>query len=71
MASVSIWPKNFVKELRSRGIRAEHVMGIFTLDEPGAWRYRSDEDEEFDEYEVNHDWSECGGKNIGYIRRSI
>jgi len=54
--------EEMVKELRSRGIRAEHVMGIFTLDEPGAWRYRSDEDEEFDEYEVNHDWVSVEGK---------
>jgi len=54
--------QELVKELRSRGIRAEHVMGIFTLDEPGAWRYRSDEDEEFDEYEVNHDWVSVEGK---------
>jgi hypothetical protein len=37
-------------------------MGIFTLDEPGAWKYRSEEDEEFDEYQVNHDWVNVEGK---------
>ena len=37
-------------------------MGIFTLDEPGAWKYRSDEDENLDEYQVNHDWVNVEGK---------
>lgn len=54
--------KELVKELSDRGIRANHVMGIFTLDEPGAWKYRSDEDEELDEYQVNHDWINVEGK---------
>lgn len=51
-----------LKVLRDRGIIANHAMGIFTLDEPGAWKYRSDEDEELDEYEVNHDWINVEGK---------
>lgn len=54
--------QELVKALKERGIRANHVMGIFTLDEPFAWKYRSDEDEDFDEYEVNHDWINVEGK---------
>lgn len=50
------------KALNGRGVRANHVMGIFTLDEPGAWKYRSDEDEDLDEYQVNHDWVNIEGK---------
>lgn len=54
--------KDLLSALTEKGIRASHVMGIFTLDEPGAWKYRSDEDEDFDEYEVNHDWISVEGK---------
>lgn len=50
------------KALAKKGIRANHVMGIFTLDEPGAWKYRSNEDEDLDEYSVNHDWVNVEGK---------
>jgi hypothetical protein len=50
------------KALNEKGIRANHVMGIFELDEPGAWKYRSDEDEDLDEYQVNHDWISVEGK---------
>jgi hypothetical protein len=51
-----------MEELMEKGIRANHVMGIFTLDEPGAWKYRSEEDESLDEYSVNHDWVSVEGK---------
>lgn len=54
--------QELVKALKEKEIRANHVMGIFTLDEPGAWKYRSDEDEDFDDYEVNHDWVSVEGK---------
>lgn len=54
--------KDLLAALTEKGIRANHVMGIFTLDEPGAWRYRSDEDEDLDEYQVNHDWISVEGK---------
>jgi hypothetical protein len=54
--------QELTKALVERGIRANHVMGIFTLDEPGAWKYRSNEDEDLDEYSVNHDWVNVEGK---------
>jgi hypothetical protein len=54
--------QELVSDLNKKGIRSNHVMGIFTLDEPGAWKYRSEEDEEFDEYQVNHDWVNVEGK---------
>lgn len=54
--------EKLVAALKAEKIRAEHVMGIFTLDKPYAWKYRSDEDEDFDDYEVNHDWVNVEGK---------
>lgn len=54
--------KELANALNSKGIRANHVMGIFTLDSPGAWKYRSDEDEDLDDYQVNHDWINVEGK---------
>jgi len=54
--------RSLMEELMEKGIRANHVMGIFTLDEPGAWKYRSEEDESLDEYSVNHDWVSVEGK---------
>lgn len=54
--------EELLKVLIEQGIRANHVMGIFTLDEPGAWKYRSDEDDDLDEYSVNHDWINVEGK---------
>lgn len=51
------------KALKESDIRAEHVMGNFHLDEPGAFEYLSPEDEEAnDEYIVNHDWVSVEGK---------
>lgn len=54
--------RELITALSDKGIRANHVMGIFTLDEPGAFHYRSDEDEELDDYSVNHDWISVEGK---------
>ena len=62
MAHLSEEMEELVSDLNKKGIRSNHVMGIFTLDEPGAWKYRSEEDEEFDEYQVNHDWVNVEGK---------
>lgn len=71
--------KELAAVLNEKGIRSNHVMGIFTLDEPGAWKYRSDEDAEFDEYQVNHDWVNVEGKILDisadqfkkYVNRDI
>lgn len=71
--------RSLMEELMKNGIRANHVMGIFTLDEPGAWKYRSDEDEDLDEYSVNHDWISVEGKILDisadqfrkYVHKSI
>jgi len=55
--------KELTKELKNVGIRAEHVLGNFNLDEPGAFTYISPEDEDSsDEYSVNHDWVSVEGK---------
>jgi len=55
--------KELAKALNNAGIRAEHVMGNFHLDAPGAFEYLSPEDEEGgDEYIVSHDWVNVEGK---------
>ena len=52
-----------VKELKNAGIRAQHVMGNFKLDEPAAYKYISPEDEDYaDDYDVAHDWATVEGK---------
>ena len=54
---------DLIKQLRAADIHCEHAMGIFYLDEPGAFDYINPEDEEnSDEYEVNHDWVSIEGK---------
>ena len=55
--------KELAASLKKAGIRANHVMGNFHLDEPGAYDYMSPEDEEGqDDYIVNHDWVTVEGK---------
>lgn len=50
-------------DLKKAGIRADHVMGNFHLDEPGAYEYLAPEDAEAnDDYIVNHDWVTVEGK---------
>jgi len=52
-----------VRELKRIGVRSSHVIGNFHLDEPAAFEYVSDEDEENqDDYAVNHDWVNIEGK---------
>lgn len=51
------------KALKDAGIRAQHVMGNFHLDEPAAYKYMSPEEEEsFDDCAVSHDWVTVEGK---------
>lgn len=56
--------RDLMKALSAAGIRANHVIGNFHLDEPAAFEYISPDDAEdgADEYAVNHDWVEVGGK---------
>lgn len=63
VGACEIMSADLVKELSKRGISARHVVGIFRLDEPDARKYIDcDCDEGRDEYEVEHDWVEVGGK---------
>lgn len=55
--------KALVDELKKVGIRADHVVGNFHLDEPGAYEYLAPADDEAnDDYIVNHDWVTVEGK---------
>lgn len=56
--------RDLLKALLDAGMRASHVMGNFHLDEPAAFEYICPDDVEdgSDEYAVNHDWIEIGGK---------
>jgi hypothetical protein len=54
---------DLVKELKKIGVRSNHVIGNFHLDEPAAFEYVSDKDEDSkDDYVVNHDWVNVEGK---------
>jgi hypothetical protein len=56
--------RDLMVALKNAGMRANHVMGNFHLDEPALFEYISSDDAEdgVDEYAVNHDWVEIGGK---------
>jgi hypothetical protein len=63
---------DLIDALRQANIRCDHVMGVFYLDEPGAFEYISPEDEEgADEYEVHHDWVSVEGKILDISARQF
>ena len=61
-----------VRRLTADGIRAEHAVGEFQLDQPDAFNYMDGDDEDGqDLYQVNHDWVEIGTKILDISARQF